>query len=182
MHPPYRPYRPPGHARPANPGSVSGTLGVGVGAIFVAAFCGLGTLILTFAGGKELLRGVLDDLLRSQGLAASAALRGSAVELVLDEAYEILVSRAYLFAVVAAVFLLLGATIWARRNWARIIFTIVALPAAALWLRSLSDVNIPTVHILDAVALAAVALALVTIWLRPSNRSFRAAKAARAAR
>lgn len=174
-------YQTPGPARSVRPGPVPSTLAAGVGAIVVAAFCGLGTLVLILAGGRRLLAGVLDDPLPFEGPAASAAWSG-VLDGVLDDAYGIVLGRAWLSAGVGVVFLLLGAAIWARRNWARVVFTIIAPIGALLWLRDLADVNVATVHVLDAIAVGTTLAALIAVWLGPSNRSVRAAKAARAAR
>lgn len=180
----YTPQQMPPSPQGRDAGAVSGTLATGVAAIVVAALCGLGALVVTLAGGKEMLRGVLDELLRTRyGLSGdSTRLRDTVVDLAIEQAYGTMVARAYLFGGVAVVFLLLGVAVWARRNWARIVFTVVAPLAALLWLRDLTDVNVTALHLLDVVALTAVLVALVTIWLGPSNRSVRTAKAARAPR
>jgi hypothetical protein len=162
----------------------SGTLTAGVFLVIVAALCGLTTLVLTLTGGKEMLRGVLEDVLKTRfGVSTQAGGVGSGlIDSALVDAYATLTTRAYFFTFIAVVFLLLAVFMWSRRNWARIAFVVFALAGLGMWLLDLSDDGPTSLHIVDGVAIGATLVALVMIWLGPSNRAIKAAKAERAGR
>ena len=104
---------------------------------------------------------------------------GALVEAALADAYGTLAARGYIFTFVGVIFLLLAAFIWGRRNWARISFSIFSLIGLGLWLLDLADDGPGILKALDGVALVATLVAIVLIWLGPSNRAVRARKEAR---
>ncbi|MCG5216767.1 hypothetical protein [Streptosporangium sp. KLBMP 9127] len=159
-----------------------GTLKSGVILIVVAALSGIGALVVILSGGKEMLRPVLDEILKRElaGTGVGAGdLGGALVEAALADAYGTLAARGYIFTFVGVIFLLLAAFIWGRRNWARITFSIFSLIGLGLWLLDLADDGPGILKALDGVALVATLVAIVLIWLGPSNRAVRARKEAR---
>ncbi|MEU7895743.1 hypothetical protein AB0B45_23165 [Nonomuraea sp. NPDC049152] len=162
-------------ARPA-------TLKAAAGLVALAALAGIGSLVVTLTGGKEMLRGLMDELVKRElgGSADAADLGQALIAAALDDAHSTLTARTSIMAFVGAMFLLFGAFVWARRNWARIAIIPFALIGLGIWLLDLTDVVPTMLHVLDGVGVAATLAALVLMWLGPSNRAIRARKEGRA--
>ncbi|WP_431898445.1 hypothetical protein [Nonomuraea sp. bgisy101] len=164
--------RPP--ARPA-------TLRAAAALFALAALAGIGNLVVALTGGRELLRGLIDEVIKRElgGSADAASLGETLIAAALDDAYSTLTARTSIMAFVGVTFLFFGAFVWARRNWARIAVIPFALIGLGIWLLDLTD-DVPTIlRFLDGVGVAATVAALVLMWLGPSNRAVRARKEGR---
>ncbi|GAA0914990.1 hypothetical protein [Nonomuraea longicatena] len=172
----------PAQVQPQKP-ALPGTLKAGAILVLLAGVAGVGSLLANLVGGKELLReAVAGALAREFGDSPASLVEGPMMDFALEEAQGVVTARTSVLGFVGVLFLIFGSFIWARMNWARITVIPFALIAFLMWLIDVVD-DVPAIfRILDATGMLAMLVALVIVWLPPSNRAFRARKEERRAR
>ncbi|TDP94889.1 hypothetical protein [Labedaea rhizosphaerae] len=163
----------PTTTRPKIPGTLTGA------AVFagLAGLIGILTLVVTNASGESM---VLDAAAKLAGVPSSELAGDESVQFALQDAFDILQSRAVFFAVFGVIFLALLLPLRLGMTWARIVYSICAPISLALLVYTLLDEGVPAaLKLMDAANALAALVALVLIWAGPSNAVSRARKAAK---
>lgn len=163
----------PTTAKPKVPGTLTGA------AVFagLAGLIGIITLIVTNASGESML---VDTMAKIAGVPSSDIAGDESVQYALQDAFDILQSRAVFFTVFGVIFLALLLPLRVGMTWARIVYSVCAPISIALLVYTLLDEGTPSALKLMDGANALVALvALALIWAGPSNAFSRARKAAK---
>ena len=163
----------PRSAKPKLPGTLTGA------AVFaaLAGLIGIITLIVTNAAGESM---VLDAAAKLAGVPSSDLAADESVQFALQDAFDILQSRAVVFAVFGVIFLALLLPLRLGITWARVVYTVCAPISVALLVYSLIDEGVPSaLKLMDGADAVAALVALVLIWTGPSNAFNRARKAAK---
>jgi hypothetical protein len=163
----------PTTAKPEVPGTLTGA------AVFagLAALIGFITLIVTNASGESM---VLDTAAKMAGVPAGDLAGDESVQFALQDAFDILQSRAVFFTVFGAIFLALLIPLRLGMTWARIVYTVCAPISIALAVYTMLDEGVPSaLKLMDGANALAALVALALIWAGPSNAFSRARKAAK---
>ena len=163
----------PGTPAPAKP-KVPGTLTGAAVLTGLAALLGIITLVVTMASGKDML---LSDTADAVGLSTTELANDDGVQYALQQAFDILQSRAVFFTVFSVIFLALLLPLRGGRTWARVTYSICAPISIGLLVYTLLDEGVPSLlKVLDGVNAVAALVALVLVWMGPSNAFNRARK------
>ncbi|WP_440072216.1 hypothetical protein [Streptosporangium sp. OZ121] len=149
--------------------------------IVLVAVSALLSAVVALTTGKESLRayaqGLLDSELNS-GLDSS----GTLLDIVVDEAFGALQTRAYVWIFFAVAFLALLLPIRKGSTWARVLLTLLGLGAMFMGLRDTADMVSPLLGMLGIVILLGTLVAAFTWWLPSVNRYAKARKRMRTGR
>lgn len=163
----------PTTAKPKIPGTLTGA------AVFagLAGLIGIITLVVTNASGESM---VLDAAAKLAGVPSGDLAGDESVRFALQDAFDILQSRAVFFTVFGVIFLALLLPLRLGMTWARVVYSVCAPMSIALLVYTLLDEGVPTpLKLMDAANAVAAVVALVLIWAGPSNAAGRARKAAK---
>lgn len=153
------------------------TLTFGALSAALSAVVAIAAAIVIYTIGDSLLT----DLLNAQsGAAFSVDQAKEAGASLINNPFDILQNRAGFWIAVAVTQLALVPSLRLGQTWARICFPIFSLGGAALRVYDMTDDGIPTLlKVLDGAGIAFTLVAIVLVWLGPSNRYVKARKAFR---
>lgn len=175
------PSPPPGWSpRPAPvPSSgLTGTALLAVACTVLAAVVSVVNGVLVLVNGRSMLEDIVVDVVRDQFGEDTAATLDPSVfdseaQTALDNAYDILQTRAIIWITVAVLAIGFVIPMYFGMNWARITLTAV-LPVGSIWLIVNVVDAMPAISTtLAGVSLGLTALAILMYWLPPTNSYMR---------
>ncbi|WP_440104383.1 hypothetical protein [Streptosporangium sp. H16] len=153
-----------------------GTLLAATLATAVAAASMLSSAAVSLIAGRSLLRSYVRDEL---GVEVGSDAVGSVVDTAVEAAFGSLQARAYVWLLLAVIFVLLLLPVRDGRTWARVVLSVLTPVVVLLGLRDLTDMVSPITGFLAALATLGALLAVVTCWLPATNRYVRTRKQSR---